>query len=88
MKPSRITASWWRCVFVNLAFTLNLDGYPRWSRFFWRASRWLATEKTHMALAAYCAGIMISARMNGEYEDKREEVIDYGKEEKEEGVLN
>lgn len=89
-KPEhkRITASWWRCLLINLAFAWNLSGRAKLSKWAWRASRWLATEKTHMALAAYCAGIMIDARMRGEYEDKREEVIGYGEEEeKEEGVL-
>lgn len=68
-----IRASFWRCWFIRLAFAFNLSGREKLSRFFWRASRFLATERVHMALAAYCAGIMISARLEGQYESKHEE---------------
>ncbi len=65
----RITASFWRCWLVTLAFTWNLSGWLKLSKLAWRLSRVFASEQTNMALAAYSAGILINARLQGQYED-------------------
>lgn len=67
-KVGRVSASWWRVLLVNLAFSWHMVR-PRLSAYAWRMSRFLATEKTHMALAAYCSGVMMNKRILGEYED-------------------
>lgn len=64
MKPI-----FWRRWFVLLAFKWNIEDKESWSRWAWKASRWLATEKVHMKLAAYCTGYVMNARLRGEYED-------------------
>ena len=68
VKPKMVTASWWRVLLINLAFGWHLTR-PKWSAFAWKASRFLATVSVHMALAAYCAGIVMHKRIMGEYED-------------------
>jgi len=70
MKPQRISLWFWRRWLVQLAFIWNLSNRPVLSKIAWRMSRWFASDNTHAALAAYCSGIMINARLNGEYEDK------------------
>lgn len=69
MKPQRISVWFWRRWLVQLAFLWNMSNRPVLSKISWRMSRWFASEYTHAALAAYCSGIMINARLNGEYED-------------------
>ncbi len=71
----RITASFWRCWLVTLAFTWNLAGRLALSKIAWRLSRVFASEQTSMALAAYSAGILINARLQGQYEDPPQEEI-------------
>lgn len=68
VKNDTISASWWRVLLINLAFAWHLTR-PKWSTFVWRLSRFAATERTHMALAAYCSGVMVNKRLYGEYED-------------------
>ncbi len=72
----RITASFWRCWLVTLAFMWNLSGWLKLSKLAWRLSRVFASEQTHMALAAYSAGILINARLIGQYEDPPSEELD------------
>lgn len=69
VKNDTISASWWRVMLVNLAFKWHMVR-PEWSARAWRLSRFMATERTHMALAAYCSGVMVNKRLYGEYEDK------------------
>jgi hypothetical protein len=64
MTPSRINASFWRCWLVRVAF--RLPHSSRLSRLCWRASRVLATEDTHAALAAYCSGLIMAGVMSGD----------------------
>ncbi len=66
MKPS-----WWRCIFIYLAFSWNLKGLNKLANISWRISRIFASERTNMLMAAYCSGIMINARLNGQYEDEQ-----------------
>ncbi len=63
-----ITPSFWRVLLLNLAFAWHMTR-PRLSRYAWRLARFAASERTHMALAAYCSGVVMTKRIIGEYED-------------------
>lgn len=62
--PKRVTASWWRCWLMRVAFRSNHGG--RISRLCWKLARAFASEDTHAALAAYCSGLIMNGVLNGE----------------------
>ncbi len=64
MTPNRVTATFWRCWLVRVAFRLPHTGWP--SRLCWRLSRAWATENTHAALVAYSSSLLMNGIMTGE----------------------